>query len=213
MMQESSIISQLKKKTPMIVSIEGNIGTGKSTLLSYLSTVSSKDTIICYEPVHEWLKIKDSKNETLLSKFYKDPKKYGFLFQLMVLKSMNELVINTIRDNPQCRQIICERSVLSSHYIFTKMLHDENFIDEIEYTLYKSFFDLYNVEEITPDKIIHLYCSPEKSLENIKKRNRTGENNITIDYLQKCNQNHRIFLSTLQNIEIIEIDVETDLVF
>ena len=50
-----------------IISIEGNIGSGKSTFLQHLKTHNKSDNVIFVdEPVAEWLKIKDSSNKNIL---------------------------------------------------------------------------------------------------------------------------------------------------
>ena len=71
-----------------ILSIEGNIGSGKSTIIDYLKKKYNKDNInneivFLPEPVDEWETIKDEENNTILQKFYADQKKYSFTFQIM----------------------------------------------------------------------------------------------------------------------------------
>ena len=125
-------------KKPTIVAIEGNIGTGKSTLLHYLKDhIDSSRIIFLQEPLDEWDKVKNKENETILKKFYDDPKKYSFPFQIMILKTMKELLQRTIENNPQCEIILCERSILSSRYVFTKMLYENGLMNDIEYQIYK----------------------------------------------------------------------------
>jgi deoxyguanosine kinase len=55
-----------------IVSIEGNIGSGKSTLLENLKNEYKNNELVIFlrEPVDEWEKIKDSKGDSMLKKFY-----------------------------------------------------------------------------------------------------------------------------------------------
>ena len=62
------------------------------------------------EPVDLWEKIKDKEGETILSKFYKDPNKYAFSFQIMAFTTRLSLLSETIRNNPQAQVILCERS-------------------------------------------------------------------------------------------------------
>jgi len=65
-----------------IFTIEGNIGSGKSTLIRLLK--QKYPEIICLlEPVKEWEGIKDKQGENILTKFYKDQEKYSFSFQMM----------------------------------------------------------------------------------------------------------------------------------
>jgi ABC-type glutathione transport system ATPase component len=65
-----------------LVSIEGNIGAGKSTLVKTLQNrYSDRDDIyFLQEPVDLWEKIKDKDGKNMLQKFYANPKKYAFAF-------------------------------------------------------------------------------------------------------------------------------------
>jgi thymidylate kinase len=56
---------------PIIISLEGNIGAGKTTILEKLSQkLSSNQWVFLREPVHIWDTIRDAKDQTILSKFY-----------------------------------------------------------------------------------------------------------------------------------------------
>ena len=60
----------------MLISIEGNIGSGKSTLVEYLKSLGTY--IFVDEPVSEWLSIKDKDGSNALECFYKDQKENAF---------------------------------------------------------------------------------------------------------------------------------------
>jgi deoxycitidine kinase/deoxyguanosine kinase len=68
-----------------IISIDGNIGSGKSTLMGKLKTyfINNKNVVFLKEPVDEWDTIRDENNVTMLEKFYADQKTYSFPFQMM----------------------------------------------------------------------------------------------------------------------------------
>ena len=69
-----------------IISVEGNIGSGKSTILKCLKNIRSNnglEIIFVQETVSEWDKIKDKNGVTILSKFYENQEKYSFAFQMM----------------------------------------------------------------------------------------------------------------------------------
>ena len=75
---------------PYIISIEGNIGSGKSTFLTYLKKYingvnmnGNSNIQFIQEPVDEWNEIKDSNGESILEKFYNNQKEYAFSFQIM----------------------------------------------------------------------------------------------------------------------------------
>ena len=64
-----------------IISIEGNIGAGKSTILEHLKETYADNEEVAFvdEPVDIWGTICDDKGEDILTKFYKDPTQYGFI--------------------------------------------------------------------------------------------------------------------------------------
>ena len=69
----------------MIFTVEGNIGSGKTTLISQLKDVKfDKPHIVVFEKVDEWSKLKDNEGQDILSLFYKDKQKYSYIFQSYV---------------------------------------------------------------------------------------------------------------------------------
>ena len=150
-----------------------------------------------------------------LTKFYIDPKKYCFPIQILVLKTMLELLVKTIDNNPNCKLIICERSILSSRHVFTKMLYESSILTEIEYKIYESLFDEWvNSKEFTPQKIVYLNISPEISYKRILKRSRVGENIISLDYIISCGLYHHYWLySIADSVEILTIECDNDVTY
>jgi deoxyadenosine/deoxycytidine kinase len=71
------------KGTMTLISIEGNIGAGKSTLIETLKTKFS-NVVFVDEPVDEWSTVTDKDGTTVLEKYYADQKRYAFAFQMMV---------------------------------------------------------------------------------------------------------------------------------
>jgi deoxyadenosine/deoxycytidine kinase len=208
------------KQMPRIISIEGNIGVGKTTIIDnlaqYYKNNNIDDVIILREPVDVWTTYKDSTDgQDILTKFYIDPKKYCFPIQILVLKTMLELLVKTIDNNPNCKLIICERSILSSRHVFTKMLYESSILTEIEYKIYESLFDEWvNSKEFTPQKIVYLNISPEISYKRILKRSRVGENIISLDYIISCGLYHHYWLySIAESIEILTIECDNDVTY
>ncbi len=60
-------------KTPFVVSVEGNIGSGKSTMLQFYSELD--DVQLHPEPVEKWQNLH---GHNLLEKLYTDPKRWSF---------------------------------------------------------------------------------------------------------------------------------------
>jgi deoxyadenosine/deoxycytidine kinase len=170
-----------------IFSIEGNIGSGKSTLINFLKE-SDIDVYYLPEPVDLWNEIKDSSGVTILEKYYQDQKKYAFSFQMMAYISR----ISQIKSIKSDSIVITERCVFTDREIFAKMLYDKGLIEEIEYTIYLRWFDEFKVDI---DGIIYLQTSPQTCDTRIKTRNRKGEN-IPIEYLTDCHEYHERWINS-----------------
>ena len=187
-----------------MISIEGNIGSGKSTLIRLLR--KKYPEIICVlEPVKEWAKIKDKEGENILTKFYRDQKKYSFSFQMMAYISRLASIKKVIENN-KYKIIVTERSVYTDKEVFAKMLYDDDKIEEINYQIYLQWFNEF-IKDIPLNGIIYLRTSPEKSLERIIKRGREGEI-IPLEYLEKCYNYHEEWLKDKNKILILDGNLE-----
>lgn len=182
-----------------IFSIEGNIGSGKSTLVKELKksvpNILDKKVVYVQEPVNEWSKIKDKKGETILEKFYANQHKYAFSFQMMAYISRLALLRNIVRENPDAI-IITERSVFTDRQVFAKMLYDEGKIEEVDYQIYLKWFDEF-IEEIPITGLIYVTTTPEKSKERVDLRARAGET-IPLSYLQRCHDYHDSWIKNIK---------------
>ena len=93
------------------------------------------------------------------------------------------------------------------------MLFDSNKMNIYEYKIYNKWFNEF-INDLPPYKFIKIGSDPLKSYLRIKKRNRKGESNITIDYLQMCDNYHeQMFTHNINkhleiNIEDYDIDSE-----
>lgn len=174
-----------------IISIEGNIGSGKSTLVASLKDYFPH-VILLQEPVEEWNSIKDSSGVTILEKYYNDQKRWAFSFQMMAYITRLSSIRSTLKQYPDAI-IVTERSVFTDREIFAKMLFDDGKIEDIEYTIYMKWFDEFTTD-IKIDKIIYIETTPEICEKRVMKRSRIGEV-IPLEYLQKCHDYHDKWLS------------------
>jgi deoxyadenosine/deoxycytidine kinase len=176
---------------PIIISIEGNIGAGKSTILEELKSrmSGSPDIKFVKEPVDIWETVTDEDGKTILEKFYENSKKYAFQFQVMALTTRLSLLRNTIRENPDCKVIICERSVDADKQIFAKMLYNDGIISYIDYKIY-CLLSTEHARDFIVDGYVYINADAEICHNRITKRSRTGESQIELEYLQKCKKYH-----------------------
>ena len=196
-----------------IISIDGNIGSGKSSFLSYLREVKEvREIIFVDEPVEQWLQIRDGETgESIFEKFYQDKNKYSFSFQMMAFISRFSMLRKAIKENPDAI-IITERCLYTDKYVFAKMLYDNKMLEDVNYQIYCKWFEEFS-QEIPMSKIIYIKTDPNICLERINKRNRTGEDKIELDYLNLCSKYHEDMMCELRknNIEVIVLDGNVDI--
>ena len=195
---------------PIIISIEGNIGAGKTTILEELKTRMGNSSYIKFvkEPVDIWETVRDEDGKTILEKFYEDSKKYAFQFQVMALTTRLSLIRNTIRANPDCKVIICERSVDADMQIFAKMLHSDGIISYIDYKIYCLLAKEHSHDFIV-DGYVYINADAEVCHNRVTKRSRTGESQIELAYLQKCKKYHDDWLENYQEWDCNKDKIQT----
>jgi deoxyadenosine/deoxycytidine kinase len=198
-----------------IISIEGNIGSGKSTLMSNLKEYykNNSEVIFLKEPVDEWSLIKDTNGTTILEKFYMDQEKYSFPFQMMAyISRLNVLRIKLKNlDKDKKYVIITERSLNTDRYVFAKMLFETSKMEDINYQIYLTWFDTFS-QDFPIHKIVYVKASPEICHLRISKRARKGEDVIPIDYLNSCDKYHEEMIQLYSNdIELMILDGNIDI--
>ena len=185
-----------------IFSIEGNIGSGKSTLFEYMKDrYCNPNIVFLEEPVSKWEKIKNKQGEPMLQLFYRDPKKYSFSFQMMAFISRLAILKKTIESNKGKKIIIItERSLYTDKHVFARMLYDKHNMEDVEHQIYLNWFDTF-VNEYPVDNVIYIKTSPKKCHERINKRARVGEGVIPLQYLEECHMYHENFLDKTVGIK------------
>ena len=208
------MIHMAESKKPILVSIEGNIGAGKSSFLTALKSsigdeLLGRQVIFLQEPVDEWQNIKDKNGVDILTKFYGDQEKYAFKFQMMAYISRQAMVRRAMRENPNS-VIISERCVFTDRKVFAKMLYDAGKIDDIEFKIYNNWFDEFAMDT-QYNGHVYLRAVPQTCYDRVRKRNRDGED-IPIEYLTDCPDNHDNWLTQVGSTLVLnaEIDCDTD---
>ena len=176
-----------------IITISGNIGCGKTTIIDNLTQVyKDKDFYkIFKEPIDSW--------GSWLDLFYTNPNKYAFPFQMKVL--IDFLYLNNISDKDF---IITERSPLDSLHVFTKTLKNDDKITYLEYNLYQEY-----VKKIgwKPKHIIYIQTNPNNCIQRIKKRMRGCESGIDESYIQSIHTIYEQWIDSIKNNDESNINV------
>lgn len=221
-----------------IISIEGNIGSGKSTLCNMINRYFNHiNSGINYhfvdEPVEEWETIKDKtqENKNMLELFYENQNKYSFVFQTTAYITRLQQIKNTIDKIIRNRKleieknggigilcathtkhiIVLERSLQTDRNVFAKMLYNNKKINEIEWQSYNYWFNNF-VDDYGADKIIYVRIDPSLSYERTKKRSRNGEESIPLEYLEKCHHYHEQWIDKVVSKNKMVFDASKNII-
>ncbi len=160
--------------TKYFITIAGNIGVGKSTLVKLLSERAGWDPI--YEAVTE---------NPYLADFYEDMRRWSFHSQVFFLARRLQQH-HALLQNPN--SVIQDRSVYEDAEIFARNLYAAGNMSERDW---QSYLDLYNTLTTMlkpPDLVVYLKASVPTIERRITQRGRTYEQTIATEYLQKINQ-------------------------
>lgn len=172
------------------VTIEGNIGAGKTTLAHLLA-----------KKLNARLILEEFADNPFLAKFYENPAQYAFPVELFFMaeryKQQKDLV----------NQQDLFQSITISDYLFTKcLLFAKVTLPDDEFRLYQRLFEIIHQQLIQPDLLIYLHSPVHKLQENIRKRNRPYEQNIPNDYLYNIQETYTHYIKQ-HNIKTLFIDV------
>ena len=189
-----------------VISIEGNIGSGKSTILEELRKHYGNNSQFCFltEPVQEWQSICDTDGENIIQKYYKDQNKYAFSFQMMAYITRLKALKTALKDG--CKYIVTERSPLSDKFIFAQMLYDDEKIEKINYDIYSKWFSTF-LEDLPEIRHMYIKTTPDVAQARVHKRAREGEN-IPLPYLTKCHEYHESWMKN--SLCVLQINGNVD---
>ena len=175
-----------KLKTKYIFSIEGNIGSGKSTVIHHLQRLSGDQVILVEEPVKDWQNLE---GENLLDKKNKDLNRWGYSFEAYVLiTKMNELTKVAFNDK---KIILIERCMLTDKVFFD--LNVENGLSNpMEEAMFKNLYEFLS-NNVYPklSGIIYLDTPVDECIHRMILRGRKEEKSITKEYLQQLDDNFK----------------------
>ena len=171
----------------VIVAVEGNIGAGKSTLLQrLLPSLAPLGGTILPEPVQEWSR------SGLLQRFYDDPKRWAFSFQMFALMTR----LRNAQETTGGELLVMERSGGSDRHIFAAQCKASGLFTPAEGVVYDQFH-----EWLTPpadqDAVVYLRCSPAVCHARVLQRARPEEATLTLEYLEALHGRHEAWLLSL----------------
>ncbi|XP_047924955.2 thymidine kinase 2, mitochondrial isoform X1 [Anser cygnoides] len=166
------------KKT--VISIEGNIASGKTTCLDYFAQTTNIEVLT--EPVNKWRNVR---GHNILGLLYQDASRWGITLQSYIQLTMLEQHIRPMISPVR----MMERSIHSAKYIFVENLYRSGKMPEVDYVVLSEWFDwIQNNTDVTVDLIVYLQTSPEVCYERLKRRCREEEKIIPLEYLEAIHQ-------------------------
>lgn len=171
------------------ITIEGNIGAGKTTLAQLLA-----------KKLNARLILEEFAENPFLARFYENPQQYAFPLELFFMaeryKQLKELIYT---------KDLFQR-VTVSDYLFTKcVLFAKVNLPAEEFRLYQKLFDIVHQQLLHPDILIYLHAPVERLQKNIKKRNREYEQSIPDQYLLNIQESYTSYIKQ-QKVNTIFID-------
>lgn len=184
-------IEKLKLNEFNYIAIEGNIGAGKTTLATRLA-----------EDCNAKLVLERFADNPFLPKFYKDQNRYAFPLEMSFLADRYQQLTDDLAQFDLFKDF-----VVADYHIFKSLIFAKVTLQEDEFRLYKTMFDIIHKEMPKPDLYVYLYQNTERLLNNIKKRGRSYEQEIPAEYLEKINQGYLDYIKTQTDLNVLIIDV------
>jgi deoxyadenosine/deoxycytidine kinase len=176
------------------IAIAGNIGSGKSTMVEFLSRTYGVQPF--YEP---------NEDNPYLPDFYKDMRRWAFHSQLYFLSSKFRLHQELDR-TPGVS--ILDRTIFEDAEIFATALHDMRHIDKRDWATYRIFYEAILDAIEPPDLMIYLSCSVRTLKKRMLLRGRSMEQDVPLSYLRRL---QRLYDRWIDNYALSEVLVlETD---
>lgn len=173
----------------MLICVEGNISSGKSTTVNELREMFKNDKRVKFllEPLSIWEGIRDKEGNNMITKFYGNIKRYAFAFQMMAYISRLDILRQALAD-PDTRIIVTERSLLTDRNVFAKMLHDDEMLEDVEHEIYLRWFDTF-ISDLPDSRVFYIRTTPEVAFQRLLSRNREGEK-VAAEYLERVHKYH-----------------------
>jgi len=176
------------------ITIAGNIGAGKSTLVYMLSQRLRWEPF--FEPVA---------NNPYLADFYQDMATWGFHSQIYFLSHRLRVYSELSKSNSS---VILDRSLYEDAEIFAHNLFKRGIMNQRDYDTYESLYQSLVDFLPAPDLMIYLRASTETLIERIKKRGRDYEKTISPDYLAQLNESYETWISKFSLCPVLTIPTD-----
>jgi deoxyguanosine kinase len=173
------------------IAIEGNIGTGKTTLCQML-----QQDMGCA------LVLEQFTDNPFLPFFYKHPERYAFPVELFFMTERHKQLQEHF-----AQEDVAAKLTIADYFFVKTQLFAKNNLSEAEYELFSRLFYALNVGFPKPDLLVFLHRPVDVILSQIKKRGREMEADITGEYLESIQAAYDAHLRTETDVPILRLDL------
>ncbi len=174
------------------IAIEGVIGAGKTTLAKMLA-----------QELNAKLLLETFEENAFLPPFYKDPERYAFPVEMSFLADRyNQLKVSAVSND------LFHPLTIADYFIDKSLIFAKTNLKDDELKLYKRLFFIMRNILPQPQLILYLHQNIERVMENIAKRGRSFEKDISADYLRSLHSGYMRHFHSIQNASILIVNVE-----
>jgi len=175
------------------IAIEGNIGSGKTSLAKKITEEFNANLIL-----------ERFEDNSFLPKFYKNPDQYAFPLEMSFLADRYQQLKEELT-----KQDLFKSFTIADYFIDKSLIISRKNLQNDEFSLYSRLFNIINSSLKKPELIVYLYNSVDHLLSNIKTRGRDYEKEIKESYLDMIQTGYFEYFKQNKELRIVIINTET----
>lgn len=174
------------------ITIEGNIGAGKTTLAKMVADEYGGKNIL-----------EEFVANPFLPKFFEDPDRYAFSAELFFLADRYQQLHKVLED------FDLASGFTVADYVFVKsLLYAKVNLKEDEWRLFDRIFNIIYPQLPDPELLVYIHSSPERLVQNIIKRGRDFEQGVRLAYLKQIENAYFDYFKSRPDLKILVIDTD-----
>jgi len=174
------------------ITVEGNIGAGKTSLAKMLGQYYKSKLIL--ETFAE---------NPFLPKFFEDAKRYAFSAELFFLADRYQ----QLQEQLKTFNLFSENTI--SDYVFVKsLLYSKVNLTDDEFKLFQRIFYIMYPTLPEPDLLVYIHSSVQRIIKNIRKRGRNFEQSVSEEYLVKIQNAYFNYFKQKPNLKILVLNAD-----